>query len=333
MRILVTGGIGNVGRAVVARLHAGGHVVRVVGRRASLRVEGAEYRQCDITDFPSILREAKGMEAIVHLAAMGNPSMAAPHTVFEINCEGTFNVYEAAARAGIRRVVTASSINALGFGFGVRDFRVDYLPIDEEHPTSPTDAYSFSKNIAEEIAEYHWRREGISGVCLRLPAVVPAGSYDEKSVREVAALCRAEAEELLALPKPERGKRLDAFLARLAEARRERLFENPPKGWQGVFPDSPLMGMRSDFWTSLDERDGAQAVEKGLLAGYEGSHALFVVDSHNRTGVPSRRLAECFYPGVTAWKQPVEGTESLVSIDKARKILGFEPEYSAARFL
>jgi nucleoside-diphosphate-sugar epimerase len=91
--------------------------------------------------------------------------------LFHINCTGTFNVYQAAAEEGIKRVVSASSINALGFNFGGVPFQLSYLPIDEAHPTQTSDVYSLSKQILEDTADYFWRRDGISGVCLRLPFV------------------------------------------------------------------------------------------------------------------------------------------------------------------
>ncbi len=146
MKVLVTGGIGNVGTQVIARLSGHGHEVTVIGRRPGMQAPGATYRQCDITDIDALVATTGGMDAVVHLAAYGNPGMGTPDVIFRVNCQGTMNVYEAAARCGIRRVVTASSINALGYGFGVREWDIRYFPIDEDHPTFTTDAYSFSKN-------------------------------------------------------------------------------------------------------------------------------------------------------------------------------------------
>ena len=93
-------------------------------------------------------------------------------------------------------------------------------------------------------------------------------------------------------------------------------------------PDAPLMFGRSNFWASIDARDSAQAIEKGLLADYQGSFPLFINDSHNFSGIETETLAGLFFPGVKTRKRPIEGTESLVSIDKARALLGFEPEHS-----
>jgi len=125
VRILITGAIGNVGPAVVERLLDAGHDLRAIGRRPDMRVPGARYGVCDVTDMDRLVEQMEGIQAVVHLAALGHPTMGAPETVFRINAVGTLNVYEAAARAGIRRVVTASSINALGFGMGVKDYTVE----------------------------------------------------------------------------------------------------------------------------------------------------------------------------------------------------------------
>ncbi|HET6485851.1 MAG TPA: hypothetical protein VFH83_05500, partial [Spirochaetia bacterium] len=93
-----------------------------------------------------------------------------------------------------------------------------------------------------------------------------------------------------------------------------------------------LMQWKADFWAAVDARDSALAIEQALVRDYGGSHALFLTDAHNWTGVPSRALARMFYPEVTTWKRPVEGTETLVSIERARSLLGYEPRYSASRF-
>ncbi len=91
-------------------------------------------------------------------------------------------------------------------------------------------------------------------------------------------------------------------------------------------PGAAMFG-RSNFWTSLDVRDAAQAAEKALLADYEGSHAVYVTDAHNFVGFLSEELARIFFPAVTARKKPLNGMDTLVSIEKARQLFGFEPQY------
>src|SRR5690242_7334654 len=105
MKILVTGGVGRVGGPVVARLARHGHQVTVLDRKAT--DENPDVRCVDITDFAALCEQAQGHEAIIHLAALPSPSMAPPPETFRINSTGTFNVFEAAAVTGIRRVVCA----------------------------------------------------------------------------------------------------------------------------------------------------------------------------------------------------------------------------------
>ena len=101
---------------------------------------------------------------------------------------------------------------------------------------------------------------------------------------------------------------------------------------EGMTDDAAkLVSHVTHLWTSMDIRDRAQAIEKALTAEYEGSHPLFICDSHNALGVASQALAELCYP-LARVDRPFEGTESLVSMDKARSLIGYEPEHSVSRY-
>ena len=329
MKVLVTGGTGDVGRAAVARLVEHGHEVRVIGRSEGITIEGADYRACDIMDFEGLQKQVAGMDAVVHLAAIRHPSMAPGETMFRINCSGTFNVYRAAANAGVQRVVNASSINALGYNFGTKDFELRYFPIDEDHYTYTTDPYSFSKQIIEEVADYFWRREGISGISMRLPAVYELTPEKTTMIRGFLARSRQACAELVAMPEPARSLRVQEIVDQFEALRAQRAWEyGHGKDFRLDVPDAPIMFGRSNFWASIDARDSAQAIEKGLLVDYEGSHPVYVNDSHNWVGIPSETLLEVFFPEVEERTHPLEGTETLVSIDKVRALIGYEPEYS-----
>jgi nucleoside-diphosphate-sugar epimerase len=333
MRILVTGGNGNVGRPAVARLVRSGHEVRVIGRAAGQAVvPGAEYRQCDVTDFEAVQEQVQGMEGVVHLAGIPHPALGSAQDVFGVNCAGTFNVYEAAAQVGIERVVCASSIQVLGYTCGVGDFEPHYFPIDEEHPAFTTDPYAFSKQIIEEIGAYYWRRERISGVCLRLPIVCEiTESGDGLSERFLAWILEAF-EAFHALPGGERRKRVETVISACDLTRAVRAYEIEIAGLrERLGDDAALAFARFHLWAVLDARDSAQAIEKALTAVYEGSHALFVSDHQNLTGTETEALADLFYPGVRARKRLLDGAGSFVSSDKAKELIGFEPEYSFVR--
>ncbi len=331
MKLLVTGGSGRVGAATVARLVARGHAVTVVGRRGGLEVPEAAYRACDITDEGAIREAARGFEAIVHLAAIPGPGSGTAPEVFRVNASGTFNVYAAAESAGIARVVTASSINALGYNYGRRPFPIDRLPIDESHPRFTTDAYSFSKEVTEGIAAYFHRRAGISSVCLRMPWVAPASQTSEQRVRERWRDCRAMFDRLAVMDESGRRAWVAELAARWEELRAAGVLESPDghRRTELMLRD-PLFAGRSDFWAMLDERDAAQAVERSLLAGFEGSHAVYVNDDHNWTGIESRTLAALYHPDAACADVP--GTASLVSIEAVRSLIGFAPEFSVERW-
>ena len=135
-----------------------------------------------------------GIEGVVHLAAYRHPSMAPNPEMFRVNALGTMNVFRAAADAGIKRVVCASSINALGYNFGIKfpPGQLQYFPIDEAHPTFTTDPYSFSKHVIEDIGAYFSRREGVASVFLRFPAVYDLNAPGPSILRDFVNACYAQ---------------------------------------------------------------------------------------------------------------------------------------------
>jgi NAD(P)-dependent dehydrogenase (short-subunit alcohol dehydrogenase family) len=338
MKILVTGGIGLVGRPVVARLLRHGHTVKVIDRKPDVIIEGAEVVQCDITDFNAVREQMKGMEGVIHLAAIPYPGGATGPDIFKINCNGTYNVFEAAAVEGIRRVVCASSINALGFNYGVKPFDISYFPIDENHPPFTTDPYSFSKQITEEIAAYYWRREGISSVCFRLPAVIEINQNQPPDwADQFIHQYQSTFNTLLALPAGEQASEVNRLWQIYDQLRAERAFEQPWNGEEEP-PQSdtdPLAALirfgPSDFWTLITTEDSAQAFEKALFASYEGSHPLFVCEDNNFTGIRSEDLVRVFFPEAKSRTHVLDGTESLVNTRKAKDLIGFEPELALTK--
>ena len=80
-------------------------------------------------------------------------------------------------------------------------------------------------------------------------------------------------------------------------------------------------------WGYIDARDGAQAVRKALELDASGYDVFIVANADTCMSTPSAELAALVFPGVEL-RRPVEGTETLLSIDKARRVLGYEPEHS-----
>ncbi len=179
MKVVVTGGSGKLGRWVVRELNSDAsgpapHEVTVFDRVKSPDDDGARFLPGDVQDLGQVFGALAGAEAVIHLAGIPTHSVAPNEDTFRINAMGTFNVHEAAWRLGIRRVVTASSEAVLGWAPGAweREFAPEYLPIDEDHPLRPQDAYGLSKQAAEAIAQSYTAKCGMETVVLRPPWIV-----------------------------------------------------------------------------------------------------------------------------------------------------------------
>ena len=185
MRLLITGGGGHLGRWVVEELRSDHEVVvaGLEGKPPDAAWPGVRYEQADLTDAQAVARVTDGAEAIVHLAAIPSPIGREPEDVFANNMLSTFNVVEAAIRQGARKLIYSSSGSALGFAFRFRDMVPDYMPLDEEHPLRPQDAYGLSKWLGEEILEAATRRTGIRTIVLRPTNVVGPEDYAERVPR------------------------------------------------------------------------------------------------------------------------------------------------------
>ena len=154
-RVLVTGSAGRVGRAVVGELQDHGYQVTPVDRSAQRHEDTVAV---DLQDLGQVVGVMHGVDAVVHMAAIASPRSDPPEVVFRNNVMSTFNLLEAAALLGVRNVVMASSISALGYAFRHRDFNPLHIPIDETHPLLSQDSYGLSKMVGEELAEGFLRR-------------------------------------------------------------------------------------------------------------------------------------------------------------------------------
>src|SRR3954468_687994 len=171
MRILVTGARGKVGRATVTAAQAAGHDVTALDLPPPVfeRPEpGAPlYMQADLTDAGSAYAVARDNDAIIHAAAIPEPTRTPPHVVFHNNLMGVFNLLEAAVRFGVPRFVNVSSETVPGFFFPERPFLPDYVPVDEEHPIRPQDPYALAKRFGEELCDAAVRRSDVRCISIR----------------------------------------------------------------------------------------------------------------------------------------------------------------------
>jgi nucleoside-diphosphate-sugar epimerase len=126
-----------------------------------------EHFAVDVLDLDALRPAIRGQHAVVHLAAIDSSVTAPPEVVFDANVRGTWNVLHAAAEAGVERVVICSSSSATGLDYTNPRLPPVYLPIDEDHPLRPSQAYGLSKQLDELIAQSFGSRGGMEVVCLR----------------------------------------------------------------------------------------------------------------------------------------------------------------------
>jgi nucleoside-diphosphate-sugar epimerase len=276
MRIAVTGGSGKLGRNVVRRLVDDGHHVTTLDQTGD---RGPGFTKVDLRDYGQVVDvilglddRHEGFDAIVHLAAIPAPGLAPDAATFENNMQATYNVFQAARRAGIKRIVYASSETVLGLPF---DVDPPYLPVDEEYPARPESTYSLVKHLEEQMAIQltRWDPE-LSITALRFSNVMDPEDYEE-------------------------------FPSFDADARLRK--------W--------------NLWGYIDGRDGAQAVARALAHGKPGFEAFIVANEDTVMSRSSSELAAEVFPDVKVVKDLGEH-ETLLSIDKAKRLLGYAPEHS-----
>jgi nucleoside-diphosphate-sugar epimerase len=124
--------------------------------------------EASVLEAQKVTEACKGIDTVIHLAAMANIYAGSAAEIMHVNTVGTWNVLAAAESAGVRRVVLCSSDSAVGLT--VRPERMKppaYLPIDEDHPCHPTDPYGLSKLIGETIGRSFADRGDVEVVALR----------------------------------------------------------------------------------------------------------------------------------------------------------------------
>jgi nucleoside-diphosphate-sugar epimerase len=270
-RIVVTGGSGKAGRAVVRDLSEYGYEVLDVDVVASLHPDDPT-RVADLADLGQTIESLRGADAVVHLAAIPAPNIVSPGETFRINMMSTYNVFSAAEILGLERVVWASSETLIGIPFEREQPR--YAPIDENHPRLPEFHYALSKLAGEVIAEQFSRWSGIPFVALRISNIMEQHDFER---------------------------------------------------FPGFWDDAQLR--RWNLWSYVDARDVAQAVRLSLTADVHGAEAFLVAAADNCMTRESRELMAEVYPKVPI-RGEVNGHQTLLSIDKARSMLGYEPQHS-----
>lgn len=277
-KVLVTGGSGKLGRAVLRDLVTHGYEVLNVDQQA-LSEPICPSVKVDLTNFGEVAQailggidERKGpFDAVVHLAAIPAPGLAANARTFANNVPATYNIFEACRLAGIKNVVFASSETVLGLPF---DEPPPYAPVDEEYYPRPESAYSLGKLVDETIAAQFCRWDpSLRIVGLRFSNVMNPEDY-------------------VAFPR----------------------YDTDPQT------------RKWNLWGYIDARDGAQAVRRAIQADFTGFEAFIIANADTVMSRSNISLLAEVFPTVPQ-KGNVSTNGTLLSIEKAKRMLGYSPQY------
>ncbi|UPV73019.1 NAD(P)-dependent oxidoreductase [Halorussus limi] len=173
--VAVTGGNGELGTALLSALAERGYRTVNLSRGDRRERVADRYLRTDLLDPGEVYGSLASADpdAVAHFGTIPRPDETPGHVTFRSNAQTPYHVLEAAEALGIETVVFASSLSAMGGGFE-DEVRVEYLPVDESHPLTPSNAYGLGKQVAEVVADGFGRREGrpTTLASLRFPLVV-----------------------------------------------------------------------------------------------------------------------------------------------------------------
>ncbi len=278
-KIIVTGGSGKLGRAVLKDLVAHGHKVLNLDQTGSaeaicptVKLDLSNYGEVAEAILGSVDERGGKFDAVVHLAAIPAPGLFPNARTFKNNVPATYNVFLAARNAGIKTVVFASSETVLGLPF---DNPPPYVPVDEEYFPRPESAYSLGKLLDETMAAQfaRWDPE-LKIIGLRFSNVMDPPDYQ-------------------------------------------------------AFPgfDADPRARKWNLWGYIDARDGAQAVRRAIEAEFKGFEAFIIANADTVMSRSNASLLAEVFPSVPQ-KGQISQNGTLLSIDKAKRMLGYVPQHS-----
>jgi nucleoside-diphosphate-sugar epimerase len=318
-KILVTGGSGRLGQYVCPFLKEKGYNVVNFDQNpfpagtpaADAKIPFFVGDFCDLGECLRVIASAQP-DVIVHLGAIPfnteilppyaqdyNPELFTgvriaqrfpEHTAMQVNTMGSFVVFDAARRLGVKDVVFASSYFTLGIGFRMSgtSYVPEYLPMDEEHPSLPEDTYSLSKYLNEETAKSFARAYGMHFIGLRF-----LGVY------------------------------FDHIEANRKNARHGITVPAATEADQGA--------LTGNTYQYVDARDIANIIELSIEKIGDASlkpFETFFVATDTTYLESTQEVIKKRWPSLVEKGKGIQGTDGLISIKKAQKLLGYKPQWS-----
>lgn len=269
--IVVTGGSGKAGRAVVKDLLEHDYSVLNVDIQPPAKPQ-TSFLRADLTDLGQVYEVLENADAVVHLAAIPAPGRETSEVTFRVNMSSTYNIFAASIALGLKRIVWASSETTLGLPFDRE--QPAYAPIDEAHPLYPESSYALSKVLMEEMARQMNRWSNIPIMGLRFSNIMEPHDYQRFS---------------------------------------------------GFWGDAQLR--KWNLWGYVDARDVAQSCRRALEADVQGADSFIIAAGDTCMNRPNAELMAEVFPNVPL-REGTGDFDTLLSVDRARQILDYQPEFS-----
>ena len=164
-RILLTGAAGGLGQALRPRLKAHCNVLRSSDRVIlGMATEQEEFVLAELANASAVMAMMQGVDAVVHLGGVSTEAAFEP--ILQANILGMYNLYEAARKHGVKRIIFASSNHVTGY-------YKQSETINAAHPPRPDGLYGVSKAFGEDLSRFYFDRYGIETACIRIGSSFP----------------------------------------------------------------------------------------------------------------------------------------------------------------
>lgn len=173
MKIMITGASGTIGQKLVNALEQE-HDLCLLS--LSQVADDARWHQVDVTCFEDVLNAMTGVDMVIHLAIASGFEGDYEEDGFnalrlDVNVKGTYTVFEAARRVGVKRVIYTSSLTVV---WGATGF------VEGDAPAQPVGTYALTKHLGEQVAQYYATQHKMSVLCLRIPKPIDVADASTK---------------------------------------------------------------------------------------------------------------------------------------------------------
>ncbi|KAJ6095348.1 hypothetical protein N7486_006094 [Penicillium sp. IBT 16267x] len=293
-RIVVTGGSGKAGQAIITELLDNGHKILNLDL-APMSRSGVHTLKTDLADSGQVFNALSGQweltepfpkglppppDAVIHMAGYPRNMLVPDNETFRANTQSTYNVCEAACKLGVRKIIVASSTTVYGVAFAQGDVNYSSFPIEEDQDVCPTDTYAIAKLCNERVSRGFAARFGADIYVLRIGHVIGPDEYNE-----------------------------DTFYSYVHE----------PELW------------KVHGWAYIDSRDLAGMCEAGLQKNGLGFQVFNATNDTITNLRPTKEFLQESYPDTPLTRQ-LEEFEAPLTNAKIKRLLGFQEKHNWRKY-